>query len=275
MDTWIIALAAGGVMLIGFGLWREWRGPRSTAAQPGSAASSGVIQPLTPPRQTVQGGARPTRAMRPVRLFARVPTVAAQHPAPPLAVLETGFWLLMLLTLVLHLRDTREGMVAFAVWAVTIGPHEIGHVVCMPFGWFLHVLGGSLWQILAFALPAIYAYAVRRQITTSLLFWAMAGHSFINLAPYIGDARARELPLIFGLSKDHHDWWNLLRTYGLLDYDHALAALATITGAAIVTGAAALGILAAWVLPRPGVGPRTRFTGGFWRALRARLEEPR
>lgn len=270
MHAWMFALAAGGAALIGLGLWREWRGTRSPAVQPGSASPSGVIQPLTPLRREPQRAARPARA---VRLLARVFAAAARHPAPALAVVEMGFWLAVLLTLVLHLHDPRDGAIAFAVWAVTIGPHEIGHVVCMPFGWFLHVLGGSLWQILAFALPAIYAYTVRRQVTTSLVFWALAGHSLINLAPYIGDARARELPLLFGLSKDHHDWWNLLRSYGLLEYDHALAALATVTGAALVIGAAALGILATWTLPRPGVGPRARFTGGFWQALRARLDE--
>ncbi len=252
MQMVIMAAAGAGLALVGIGLWREVG--RRVRPQP---EPPGVIRPLTAARDTPWlGGIR---------------AAAARHPAPLLAVVESGAWLAVLITLVLHLRNPREGAVAFVVWAITIGPHEIGHVLCMPFGWFLHVAGGSIWQILAFALPAIYAFAVRRQITTSLVCWALAGHSLINLAPYIGDARARDLPLILGLSKDHHDWWNLLRTYGLLDYDHALAALATISGAGLVLGAVVLGILAAWTLPRARIGPCARFEGGFWQALRAAL----
>jgi hypothetical protein len=202
----------------------------------------------------------------------RLHAVARRHPAPGFAVVETAFWLLILLALIDHLRAPDTSTTAHLTWYLTIGIHELGHVVCMPFGWLLYVAGGSIWQILFWALLGLYAFLVRRQITSSLLMWAIAGHSFINLARYIGDARARKLPLLFGLGQDSHDWWNLLERYGLLDYDHVLAGLATLIGALLVLGAVTLGILAAWALPRTRIAPAARrFQGGFWAALRQSL----
>jgi hypothetical protein len=144
----------------------------------------------------------------------------------------------------------------------------------MPFGWFLYVAGGSIWQVLFWALLGLYTFLVRRQITASLLMWTVTGHSFISMALYIGDARARALPLLFGASKDHHDWWNLLKQYGLLDYDHALALIATLAGSALILAAVGMGILTAWALPRTGIGPSPRFSGRFFPALRAALKAP-
>lgn len=192
----------------------------------------------------------------------------ARHPARWQAVLETGVWIAIATTAGLHLCGERDGPVAFAIWALTIGPHEIGHVICLPFGHLLHLAGGSIWQILVFVLPAAYYFFVRHQVTGPLVFVALAGHSLINLAAYIGDARAREMPLILGLDNDHHDWWNLLRELDMLEYDYVLARLTEVSGAGLILLACAMGIITAWLLPRskPGIG--SRFRGSFWRALR-------
>ncbi len=246
MLPFLVLALASGATLIGIGVWIERRPPAAP-----------VIQPITP-SISVEG----------VTPGQRVRQIAARHPRPLYAVLETGAWLLIALTVVDHLRDPRDGPVAFVIWALAIGPHEIGHFICLPFGWFLNVAGGSIWQLLIFILPAVFALTVRKQISGALLFWALTGHSLINLAQYIGDARARKLPLIFGMSKDHHDWWNLLRDVGLLQYDHLFAALATGTGVALIAGAAALGIVTAWAVPRTRLGPAARYEGSLWSALR-------
>jgi hypothetical protein len=237
----IVAGLAGSLVLIGIGVWSDLGGPR-------------VLPRLS--------------------LLRRFRQAAGRNPAPGYAVLETVFWVFVLATMVDNVQAPRESTTARLVWLLIIGPHEIGHLICMPFGWTLNILGGSLWQILAFLLPALYAFLVRRQISTSLVFWAMTGHSFINLAPYIGDARARSLPLLFGMSKEHHDWWNLLGHYGLLEYDHTLAAAATLIGAGIIVLAAAAGIITAWLLPRTRLGPAPRFEGNFFRAVAHALAEP-
>ncbi len=236
-------LIVSAVMLIAVGAWRE------TVARP-----TPDIRPLASPA-----------------LATRVIRAARRHPVPALALIESGVWLAAAWALVAMAREPREGAVAYGVWLLTIGPHEIGHIVCAPFGWFLTVAGGSIWQVLLYALLAAWTMIVRRQVTVPLLLWTLVGLSCMNLAPYIGDARARDLPLLFGMSKDHHDWWNLLGRYGLLEYDHTFAAIAT--GAGLVIGGAAvlLGLLTTWLVPRTRLGGAPRYAGTPWGALRESL----
>ncbi len=236
-----------GVGLLVWGMWLERRSADSHA--------SPVIQSIEPVPPAAHTG-----------LLYHWREIIAQHPAPVSAILETLVWLAIGVSIIPHLVGPRENPVAFVIWALAIGPHEIGHFICMPFGYMPHVAGGSIWQILVFVLPAAWYFFVRHQITGPLIFMALAGHSLINLAVYIGDARTRNLPLIMGMGKDHHDWWNLLRELGLLEYDHILATGANVTGVIVILLACALGILTAWVMPR--TADSYRFRGNFWRALR-------
>lgn len=181
------------------------------------------------------------------RWQARWKHLRQNHPNPVRAWSQSGVWLLMLLPLVNHLSDPQHSLVGQLVWALTIGPHEIGHFVCAPFGWFLMVAGGSIWQVLVFWLPVAYG-VWKRQIHGALLFWMMSGHSLINLSVYIRDAQERDLPLIFGLSDDYHDWWNILRTLGLLPADDVIADGAIALGVLIVASAIGCGIWWAWLV---------------------------
>lgn len=167
------------------------------------------------------------------------------HPRKQLATLETGIWLLFLVPLIEHILFPYDGFVSKIVWALTIGPHEIGHFICMPFGAFLHVAGGSIWQLLFWALLALYE-RLKRRIVPALFMLMMVGHSFINLSVYIRDAQERNLPLIFGLGKEHHDWGNLLEWTGLLAYDDWIAGLAVLAGGLIVLSSISLGIVYTW-----------------------------
>ncbi|HML23819.1 MAG TPA: hypothetical protein PKD09_19340 [Aggregatilinea sp.] len=250
---------AAALVLIGAGAWTEVRSRWAVALVPVPVVDEAA--PAAPEPEPLASPGLPRTLALGVRAAVR------RHPDPMLAVIETVIWMLVAATWIDHLRAPRSGVVAQVVWALTIVPHEAGHLLCAPFGWTLQFAGGSIWQALIFVLPAVVAFVLRRQISTSLLFWAMVGHSFLNMAPYIGDASARDLPLLFGLSKDHHDWWNLLGHYGLLDYDSLFAAAAVIVGSAILLWAVLTGIAAAWLLPRQGIGASPRFEGGFWRAL--------
>src|SRR5690606_33773380 len=82
--------------------------------------------------------------------------------------------------------------------------HEAGHLLFGAFGPWVGILGGTLGQLLA---PLVAAAAFwRRGATTSLaiaLVWFF--ENFMNIARYVADARARELPLVGG---GDHDWTN-------------------------------------------------------------------
>lgn len=99
--------------------------------------------------------------------------------------------------------------------------HEAGHLLFQPFGEFAMMLGGSLFQLIV---PALFvAYFARRgdrYAAAVVLFWLTA--SLFNLATYIGDARAGELPLITG-SRADHDWTWLLIQADALEQDRTIA----------------------------------------------------
>lgn len=123
--------------------------------------------------------------------------------------------------------------------------HEAGHIIFMPFGWFMSVLGGSLAQLL---MPAVVIVAFvfwrRDNFAASVGLWWF-GQSMMDLAPYINDARALALPLLGGgTGMDRpgmHDWHNILGDLGLLRQDHAIAAIADGLGALIMLTALAWG----------------------------------
>lgn len=107
--------------------------------------------------------------------------------------------------------------------------HEAGHVIFGFFGSFLGVFGGTLGQIL---MPLICMGAFlfyHNPFAASVTLWWTA-ESFLDIAPYINDARALQLPLLGGNigadNPDFHDWHHLLRDLGWLRYDHLLAVFA-------------------------------------------------
>ncbi|MBX3123754.1 MAG: hypothetical protein KF854_11775 [Nitrospira sp.] len=107
--------------------------------------------------------------------------------------------------------------------------HEAGHLIFMPFGRFMMILGGSLGQIL---MPLIclgtFLLKTRDPFGGSVALWWTA-QNFMDVAPYINDARAMDLILLGGFTGkevDAHDWNNLLTMLGWLQYDHSLAKLA-------------------------------------------------
>jgi hypothetical protein len=248
VNTNVLGLALLGIgLVVGLRLVIGLRRPQPADVLPARSSAAGILDRLR-------------------RCWVGFHAVARQHPARPLAYAETAAWLLVLLSLVDHVLSYR-GFTAALIWYLTIGPHEIGHLICLPFGQLLYIAGGSIWQVLAWVLLGVYSLLARRQISVTLFFWAVAGHSLVNLAQYIGDARARQLPLLFGQSAEHHDWYNLLNMLGLLNADKTLAVLATLVGIVTVVSVVVVGILSAWLLPRTRLGRVQRFDGSPLRAL--------
>jgi hypothetical protein len=98
--------------------------------------------------------------------------------------------------------------------------HEAGHVIFMPFGSFLCLLGGTLMQLIAPASFVVYFFLRRSYYSAAaVLFWL--GQSLFNVSVYARDAQARALPLLTG-DEDTHDWYNMLGDLGLLRHDQAV-----------------------------------------------------
>jgi Uncharacterised protein family UPF0547 len=102
--------------------------------------------------------------------------------------------------------------------------HEAGHVIFSPFGRFLTVLGGSLFQCLVPVILAVAFARERQWFSTAVCAW-WAGQNLLDVAPYIADARALRLVLLggrTGAEVEGHDWEYLLTQLGWMHLDRAL-----------------------------------------------------
>ncbi|MCD4687903.1 MAG: hypothetical protein K8R55_01055 [Desulfuromonadaceae bacterium] len=128
--------------------------------------------------------------------------------------------------------------------------HEAGHLFFRPLGGFMTSLGGTLGQLLVpLVCMATLLLKTRDPFGGAVCLWWL-GESFLDIAPYINDARAGRLPLLggnFGHSSPYgfHDWEYLLTETGLLRFDHALAKFAHGFGTLLMTLALAWGV---WLL---------------------------
>jgi hypothetical protein len=117
--------------------------------------------------------------------------------------------------------------------------HEAGHVLFSPFGRFMTVLGGSLFQVIV---PIVFAVAFLRQRDTfgaAVCTW-WAGQNLLDLAPYIADSRALQLILLgghTGAEVEGHDWEYLLTALGWLHHDRTIGLAAHRLGLIVMTGA--------------------------------------
>lgn len=93
---------------------------------------------------------------------------------------------------------------------VELGIHETGHLLFMPFGETMHILGGSLFQLVV---PVVFAIAFWRRgdrFAAAICGWWLAV-GFWDVAIYIADGRMQELDLVGG---GEHDWGMLLEQWG-------------------------------------------------------------
>lgn len=129
--------------------------------------------------------------------------------------------------------SSREGWVPL-LDGVNLVFHEAGHPLFSPFGETLHLLGGTLMQLLVPLLIAGSGWWKRQgPIFAFGLFWA--AQNLHNIARYVADARAMELPLVGG---GEHDWNLLLGSWGLLHRDTTIGTM--------LHGFGWLGMLLAW-----------------------------
>lgn len=113
--------------------------------------------------------------------------------------------------------------------------HEAGHPLAgLLFGADFAVYGGTLGQ-LVFPVVVAGSFWWRRQTLSFALAIAWLLENFWNIARYMADARARQLPLVGG---GEHDWTEIFSRWNALQGDTRIAAFVTVT--------AWLGVLATW-----------------------------
>jgi len=133
---------------------------------------------------------------------------------------------------------------------VSLPFHEAGHIVFRLFGDFMGVLGGSLMQVL---IPVVCLVAFLKRgdaFAASFALW-WTGQNFIDMAPYINDARAQQLMLLGGVTGQdvpgYHDWNNILGRLNLLHLDHTLANASHAIGSLLMTAAFIWAAIILWM----------------------------
>ena len=159
-------------------------------------------------------------------------------------------------------------MLAFLAWAgvrqfqdaefyhlfsgLTLGVHELGHLLLAPFGEVASIAGGSLTQVAA---PVVAGWLLFRQpdyfgVTVAGTWLAS---SLVNLSIYVADARALELPLVSMGGEPEHDWNFLLDHFNVLQYDLRSAAWIRLAAGVVFAGSLAAGGWLCWQMRRrPG-----------------------
>src|SRR5262245_20426773 len=186
-----------------------------------------------------------------LRLYELVLPTTEQRPDPFVfyarCALYAGLLAWGLYFIALDLRTNEIGQ-SF-LHRVNLVFHEAGHVLFMPFGHFMMVLGGTLGQLL---MPLIAGAALlvknRDPFGASVALWWL-GQSIMDTAPYINDARDLKLTLLGGgTGQDQpgmHDWENILLDLNLIEHERGLALAADRLGelilvVALIWGAAVL-----------------------------------
>jgi hypothetical protein len=122
--------------------------------------------------------------------------------------------------------------------------HEFGHLLFRPFGEFMMVAGGSLFQVI-FPLVFVGYFVWQRSFYSAamVLFWV--GQSILNVWVYAADAVKMQLVLTSGFTGSEgsfHDWNYLLTATGLLGATNTVAAIIRLTATLVIIAAGVFSI---------------------------------
>jgi hypothetical protein len=127
--------------------------------------------------------------------------------------------------------------------------HEAGHVILMPLGHWMMILGGTLGQLI---MPLILGGALlvknRDPFGAAVGLWFL-GVSVMDVAPYMYDALHPQLMLLSGSTGEEggHDWIYLFSSVGLLQKAQVIGSVTHKLGALVTLLALTWG---AWLLRR-------------------------
>ena len=114
--------------------------------------------------------------------------------------------------------------------------HEAGHLIFRPFGEFMMIAGGSLFQVI---MPALFVgyFCYQRQFYSAALVLFRVGESILNVSVYAGDSVALQLPLLGG-ENSIHDWNYMLSSLNLLPKTAEIAGAIRLLGTLVLALAA-------------------------------------
>jgi len=122
---------------------------------------------------------------------------------------------------------------------VDLPVHETGHLLFRPFGEFMMVAGGSLFQIIVPTVFAGYFWWNEKYYSAAIvLFWF--GQSILNVFVYANDAVVMQLVLTSGMTGSEgsfHDWNYLLTETGLINSTKTVANIIRLLGTLTVIAA--------------------------------------
>lgn len=134
-----------------------------------------------------------------------------------------------------------------------LGIHELGHILFIPLGSFMAILGGSVFQCL-FPLLWFGALLWRQWYFASslMLFWC--GINIVDVSVYAADAGQRLLPLATLSSNydDAHDWYQILSRTDALDQAVQIAQHLHILGILLMTAGICFGGIVTFIIARCG-----------------------
>jgi len=122
--------------------------------------------------------------------------------------------------------------------------HETGHFVFRPFGEFMTIAGGSLFQVIV---PLVFFcyFAWRTQFYSAAIVALWVGQSLLNVYVYAADSVVMQIVLTSGFTGSEgsfHDWNYLLTTTGLLSSTKTVAGIIRFVGTLTILGAGACSI---------------------------------
>ena len=140
--------------------------------------------------------------------------------------------------------DYRDGSIGHSfLHGPLLAFHEAGHILFIPFGEWVTVLGGTLGQLL---MPAILCGALlwknRDPFGGAIGLW-LVGVSVLDVAPYMYDALHPQLMLTTGTTGEDgpHDWIYLFSSVGQLAHAQGIGAFTHAAGVGVVVLALAWG----------------------------------
>lgn len=154
-----------------------------------------------------------------------------------------------------HLRDAM-----YRSWfaGVTLAFHEMGHLLFVPLGQTMTILGGSLMQLIVPIVVGMYLWFYNHDWFGMVVSGFWLAFSTFELATYVADANREELPLVGLSERPEHDWSTLLTQWHVLnECEHYATVLRTLAGVQALL-CSALGAYLLWQLWRLKDVPRWR-----------------